>query len=334
MAFKALGLSSAFKLPKRLQVDEYGVRRAGQFVAYGVETRKAAHLLGNRAAHVDTWVTNIRSGMTFEHPLVNSGWYGGNPFVVGQDVLRDEVEQLPGKACGSSSSDDCFVWRLYAEPVTRSAPRLLATSVAPGSQSLAPVICSDGHRALWVEGTPGGPYRAELWNPGAGAPTMVAVAKTPMYPSLVGGSLYVSRVTGRHGGLTAYRLENPVTRHLIGTFRSGIAPIVGMREILYYPGQARRARWRIASMASGASRDRSVGRVIDAPYSAVWVSRGSFIQWTDESFSLVSIGRKRPNWLASSFAHVSVPRVEGKYTGVGVNSSHGASFIESGVVSE
>ncbi len=337
-----LGVDGTFALPAGWRVDGFGVERSGRYLVFSaipvhVPTPAASSTRGGEAgapsqgpsSPEQTWVVDSKTGRTSRFPQINPGWYAGIAVPGAGWVLREERQQLSGVKCGTTQAEgaDCYLWRLYAQPLPTGRPRLLAQSEAPGPQAWAPLPVTNGRYFVWEQGESAGRIGVYRWTPGAVEATELTTRKVPGQLNLDGrDGLYITEGTlsptaGANRDST-YRVNADVATTSVPTKVAAFssAGIFDIRDgrIAYSTGSGEHAV-PLSVLTIGSRQAASkVGPAMDGYYAANWIDSTHVVTWAASGFTLLDL---RNPGRASAFAPDAVglvaPRTSDGYLDLG-----------------
>ncbi|MFJ3308986.1 hypothetical protein ACIPSA_39265 [Streptomyces sp. NPDC086549] len=304
-------------MPSGWNIDGYGVVGSGKDLAF-MATRTAKASSGGGVT--ETWVVDSDSGRVRRFPQINSHWSPSTDALGAGWLLRVESRQLDGTACGEEASGtaDCFSWRLYAQSLSSSKPRLLAQSAHPGHQSRVPHPLADGGSFVWEQGTTGRKYGVFRWAPGAAKAVRLLTRSALGQLDVDGGTLYLtegrSTADGAESIRTTYRVgtgQPAVARRVAGFTGSGSFAIHGGR-VAYFPhSDDKSGRIRVLTLG-GRTAPVDVGAPLQGFYTVDWISGNRLVTWAISGYALADLRHPRTSTVFGPDAvGLGVPRTFG-----------------------
>ncbi|GLY32293.1 hypothetical protein [Kineosporia sp. NBRC 101731] len=272
-----LGSGQAWELPSGRSVAGSGARQVGHYLLMPVD---ADHVQATQ-----TWVMDMKTGATRRYASIDEGWIENMAIGAGDWMLRSEVMDPSSGGCTGADEDGCYSWRLYAQPLDSTTPRLLAESQKPGRRASVPSLVTDGRQIGWQQGDASGRYPIYRWEPGARTADVVAERDQPGALEFTDdGRLFVLETapgaevtdTVYLKSLTQIRLPGPKQIAPVTTFLGLMYYDVIGQTVTYFPQAGDgHGNWLTVPLGSKAGTGRQgelINPGIDGPYAAAWIT--------------------------------------------------------------
>jgi hypothetical protein len=289
----ALGPGEAWELPAGRSVAGGGAYRAGRHLVMPIES------VGS--SDIQTWVLDTETGLTRRHRPIDHGWTESGPIAAGDWMLRLETQP---------SEDDYSRWRLYAQRLDSSTPRLLAESSRPGSREALPSWTTDGQQIAWQQGDD---FSIYLWEPGEPKATLVAERDQPgLLEFADDGRLFVLETASGAKTLTQIPLPGQKETADVTTFDGVMTFDVVGQTAVYFPepgdGHGNWVTIPLGGDAGVLNQGEQIKPGLDGPYSAHWITDSVLLSSSASGTTLYDLADPAAT-VTSASTDLTTPRV-------------------------